>query len=247
MNSGILEWLLQVCQADSTFVKTSAILEKLMSTPLLFILLCLLVLIIMTVVIFFGSVLSQVPENEKWVVTRWGKTTVKGPGRLFQIPILDQVTKVDIRENPTNVQDQACITKDLAPVIIHMIIYCRVIEPIKYSSLTKRHPEDFVLLASSTLKEIVSTRMLDEVLSGRDKLGSAVCDKLNSEIDPAIGMRIEKVKIIDIAVSKEVLASMAATGELPTKCPSCGAPIHDQEIKGTKQIKCEYCGFLIKL
>ena len=218
-----------------------------MATALLFVLLCLFVLIIMTVVIFFGSALNKVPENEKWVVTRLGKTTVKGPGRIMQFPIIDQVTKVDIRENPTNIQDQACITKDMVPVIIHMIIYSRVIEPIKYSSQTNRLREDFVLLSSSTLKEIVSTRMLDEVLSAREMLGSAVRDKLNSEIDPALGIKIEKVKIIDIAVSKEILASLSATGEFPTKCPSCGAPLRDQEIKGTKQIKCEYCGFLIKL
>jgi regulator of protease activity HflC (stomatin/prohibitin superfamily) len=150
-------------------------------------------------------------------------------------------------EEPTKLQDQACITKDLAPVIIHMIIYSRAIEPIKYSTLAKQHREDFVLLSSSTLKEIVSTRMLEEVLSARDTLGSAVCDKLNSEIDPALGMRIEKVKIIDIAVSKAVLASMAVSiANIPARCPSCGAPINRQAVKGTEQIKCEYCGFLIK-
>ena len=90
--------------------------------------------------------------------------------------------------------------------------------------------------------------MLDEVLSARDKLGSAVCDKLNSEIDPALGMRIEKVKIIDIVVSKEVLASMAASiANIPAKCPNCGAPINRQGVNGTDQLKCAYCGYLIKL
>jgi len=218
-----------------------------MATLLFFILLGLLVLIIMVVVLFFGSV-HNVPENQQWVVTRLGSTTVKGPGRFIQIPLIDQVIKVDMSEVPTKIQDQTCITKDLAPVIIHMIIYSRAIEPIKYSSLTKQRREDFVFLCSSTLKELVSLRMLDEVLSARDKLGSAICDKLNSEIDPALGMRIEKVKIIDIAVSKEVLASMATSiANAPPRCPSCGAPINSQGVKGTEQIKCEYCGYLIKL
>ena len=219
-----------------------------MSALLLFFLLCLFILIIVIGILFFGSVFNKVPENEKWVVTRLGTTTVRGPGRFIQIPLIDQVIKVDISEEPTKIQDQACITKDMAPVIIHMIIYSRAIDLIKYSSLTRRNREDFVLLASSNLKEIVSTRMLDEVLSARDKLGSALCDKLNSEIDPAMGMRIEKVKIIDIAVSKEVLASIAVSiANVPAICPSCGAPINSQRLKGTEQIKCEYCGYLIKL
>ena len=216
-----------------------------MTSPLLFIL----VLIILTVVIFFGWILNKVPENEKWVVTRLGQTTIKGPGRFIQIPWIDQVVKVDLlSEEPTKIQDQACITKDLVPVIIHMIIYSRAVELIKYSSLTKRNREDFVLLSSSTLKEIVSNRMLDEILSERDKLGSAVCDRLNSEIDPSMGMKIEKVKIIDIAVPKKVLDSMSESlANVPASCPSCAAPINRQRLKGAGQIKCEYCGYLIKL
>lgn len=220
-----------------------------MATALLYILLCLLVLIVITVVIFFSSVLITVPENEKWVVTRLGKISVKGPGRFVHIPFIDQVIKVDIRENPTKFQDQACVTKDMVPVILQMIIYSRAIDPIKYSSLTKQRREDFVLRSSSTLKEIVQMRLLDEILSARDKLGTALCDRLNDEIDPDLGMRIEKVKIIDIVVPKKVLASMAVvTANVPAECPACGAPmIPGRGVKGKDQIKCEYCGFLIKL
>jgi regulator of protease activity HflC (stomatin/prohibitin superfamily) len=218
-----------------------------MTTLALLTLLCLLGLIVMAVVIFFSSAFKKVPDNEKWVVTRLGKTTVKDPGRVIQIPLIDQVIKVDIGEEPTKVQDQTCITKDMVPVIIHMIIYSRAVDPIKYSSLANRRREDFVHLSSSTLKEIVSARTLDEVLSARDSLGSAICDKLNKEIDPNLGMRIEKVKIMEIVVSKEVLAAMAATGEFPSECPACGAPVNGQVAKGTRQIKCEYCGYSIKL
>jgi len=220
-----------------------------MYTALSSILLCLLVLVILIVVIFVAVVLTKVPENENWVVNRLGMITVKGPGRFIQIPLLDQVKKVTMSEVPTNIQDQKCITKDMVPAIIHMVIYRRTIDPIKYLSMTPQHQEDFVMLASSTLKEIVGTRLLDEVLSARDNLGSAIGDKLNNEIDPALGMRIEKVKILDIAVSKEVLASRAGTiVNFPSQCPSCGAPVtHGQGIKGKDQIKCEYCGYTIKV
>jgi regulator of protease activity HflC (stomatin/prohibitin superfamily) len=218
-----------------------------MASTLIFALLCLLILGIVTLAIIVVAVFKRVPENEKWVVTRLGETTVMGPGRIIQIPFIDQVVRVDMGEKTTNVQDQTCITRDRAPAYIHMLVYSRVVEPIKYASQTNRQRQDFMHLASSSLKELVSARPLDQILSARDELGSAVCDKLNGEIDPTLGVRIEKVKVMEIVVSKEILAAMAAPAEFPAECPACGAPVNPKGSQGKRALKCEYCGFLIKL
>ncbi len=220
---------------------------KRMATTLFFTLFCLLALFILTVVIILGTGIKNIPENEKWVVTRLGEPTVKGPGRIFQVPLIDRVVKVDMGEKPVNIQDQTCITRDRAPAILHMLVYCRAVDPIKYASRTSRQRDDFMHLASSTLKEAVSARKLNQVLSARDELGAAVCDRLNAEIDPALGMRVEKVKVMEVVVSKEILAAMPVPGEIPAECPACGAPVNGQAGKGVDQVKCEYCGFLIKL
>jgi regulator of protease activity HflC (stomatin/prohibitin superfamily) len=211
-------------------------------------LLCLFGVILLVVILFFAAAIKNIPENEQWVVSRLGDTFVKGPGRFIQIPMLDRVTRVNLGQLPTNIQDQTCITQDRAPVIVHMLVYSRVVDPIKYASGPARPREDFAHLASSALKETVGAHMLDELLSDREGLGSAVCAKLEGEIDPALGVRIEKVKILDVVVSKEVLAARAASAaNVPSECPACGAPLPDQAGKWTRQIKCEYCGFLIKL
>jgi regulator of protease activity HflC (stomatin/prohibitin superfamily) len=210
-------------------------------------LLCPFIFVVLLVVILLAATFKKVPENENWVVTRLGETTVKVPGTIAQIPLIDQVVRVDMGEKATNIQDQTCITRDRVPAIIHMFVYSRAVAPIKYASQTKRQREDFMHLASSALKEMVSARMLDQILSARDELGAAVCDKLNCEMDPGLGMRIERVKVMEIVVSKEILASMPAPGEFPSECPACGAPVNDQGSQGRREIKCEYCGFLIKL
>jgi len=218
-----------------------------MASTLIFALLCLLVLGIVTLAIIVAAFFKNVPENEKWVVARLGETTVMGPGRIIQIPLIDQVVRVDMGEKTINVQDQTCITRDRAPAILHMLVYSRVVEPVKYASQSNRQRQDFMHLASSSLKEMVSARPLDQILSARDELGAAVCDKLNGEIDLGLGVRIEKVKVMEIVVSKEILAAMAAPAEFPSECPACGAPVNDQGSHGQRAIKCEYCGFLIKL
>jgi regulator of protease activity HflC (stomatin/prohibitin superfamily) len=208
---------------------------------------CLLVLFILAVAVIFGSGIKNIPKNEQWVITRLGDTTVKGPGRFFQIPLIDHIVKVDMGEKPVNVQDQTCITKDRAPAIIHMLVYAHAVDPVKYASQTNRQREDFMHLASSTLKETVSVRKLGQILSAREELGAAICDRLNAQIDPALGMQVQKVKVMEIVVSKEILATKPPAGELPAECPACGAPVNGQTSRGADQVKCEYCGFLIQL
>jgi len=206
---------------------------------------CLLFFIFLMAVILLASAIRKVPQNEKWVVTRLGDSSVKGPGWTMLIPLVDQVVKVDMGESPTNIQDQTCITSDHATSIIHMLVYTRVIDPVKYATQVNRNHQDFHHLFSSTLKEMVSARPLDQILSAREELGTAICDKLNREIDPTLGLRIEQVKVMEIVVSKEILASMPLPGEFPTECPACGAPLNSAGSQGLRQVKCEYCGFLV--
>ena len=209
-------------------------------------LLCMFFFLFLAVIVLLASSVRKVPVNEQWVVTRLGSTFVKRAGWMMQIPFFDHVVKVDLGEKPINVQDQTCITMDRAPAIIHMLVYIRAVDPLKFASQNARDREDFLHLASSTLKELVSERFLDQLLSGRDELGEAISTKLNQEIDPALGMRIDHVKILEIVVSREILAAMAAPAEFPPECPACGAPVNSLASRGKHQINCEYCGFFIK-
>jgi regulator of protease activity HflC (stomatin/prohibitin superfamily) len=188
-----------------------------------------------------------VPDNEKWVVTRLGEPFVKSPGWTMEMPLIDKVVKVDMSERPTNIQDQTCITNDHASAIIHMLVYSRIIDPLKFAAQAGRGRQDFAHLAASTLKEMVSARTLDQILSARDELGEAISTKLNQQVDPALGLRIDAVKVMEIVVSKEILAAMPVPGDLPSECPACGAPVNPAGKQGLRQVKCEYCGFLIKL
>ena len=210
-------------------------------------LICLFFIVILVGVLLLGSAIKKIPDTEKWVVTRLGDTSVKGPGWTMEIPFIDQVVKVDMGERPTNVQDQICVTSDRKPTIIHMLVYSRVLDPLKFASRSGLNRPDLHHLFSSTLKEMVSARPLDQVLSARDELGAAICDKLNAALDPTLGLRIQKVQVMEIVVSKEILAAMPAPGEFPSACPACGAPLNAPANPGLRQLKCKYCGFLIKL
>ena len=210
-------------------------------------LICLIFFFGLFTLILMGSAIKKIPDNEQWVVTRLGETLLKRPGWMLQIPLIDRVVRVNMAEWPINVQDQTCLTSDRVPAILHMLVYCRVADPLKYAAQAGHVRPDLAHLASGALKEMVSARPLDQILAGRDELGEAICAKLNQELDPAQGLRVDAVKLMEIVVSKEILAALPAAPELPSECPACGAPLDAPAGKGLRPYKCAYCGFLIKV
>jgi DNA-directed RNA polymerase subunit RPC12/RpoP len=48
-----------------------------------------------------------------------------------------------------------------------------------------------------------------------------------------------------VAEVKKALEEEKAKFKLETKCPSCGAPIAREIVRGERSIKCEYCGTVI--
>src|SRR5688572_3237417 len=90
---------------------------------------------------------------------------VKGPGLVFPVfPIIDQTTRVDLRERVLDVEPQTCITQDNAPVSVDMLVYLRVMDA--EASVVK--VENFVAasrgIAITTLRAVVGDMSLDDVL-----------------------------------------------------------------------------------
>ena len=65
-------------------------------------------------VIFIAKSVRVVPQQEAWVVERFGKFhTVLQPGLNFIIPIIDRVAyRQTLKEIPMDTSSQICITKD---------------------------------------------------------------------------------------------------------------------------------------
>ncbi len=198
--------------------------------------------------VLVGLFLEKVPDGEQWVVTRFDQASLVGPGWRLRLPLVDQVMRLSSQPVATRVQDQLCTTKDPARVIVHLIVYSRVTDPLRYAAQVKNQRLDLSALASSTLKEIVSELLLDEVLSGREKLGELFCKRLNQKLVSTQALQIVSVQVNGVGASKETLAKLARSPAAGSgSCPSCGAPFHGDGIRGRKSITCAYCGFEIPL
>jgi hypothetical protein len=90
--------------------------------------------------------------------------------------------------------------------------------------------------------------MLELQFDSRSKVRTAL---LHLEADSdAWQALVGRVKAGEIASERTAPRDQAATQAVraaPTKCPTCGATIDQPIVRGMNQIKCEYCGCVIRL
>lgn len=132
--------------------------------------------------VLVGAVASVrvVAEDHRAVVTRLGRTNrVAGPGVVFHVPVLEQLTSVSLRTSHTVVAAPA-LTRDGVAVHVTGTATCQVIDP-ACASLANPDP------ASATVAEVeagvaraISHLVLLDVLPAREQLESAVPAEVNA-------------------------------------------------------------------
>ncbi len=158
---------------------------------------------------FFFSI---VPEYQRLVHFRFGRLVgngQKGPGFIFPLfPIIDQVVRVDLREDVLDVPPQTCITKDNAPVSVDMLIYLKVVQPVA----SVMQVEDFMYaargMAVTTLRAVVGDIVLDDVLAKRDQINATMQVKLD-EVTDRWGVKVMAVEIKEITPPRDIQEAMS--------------------------------------
>ncbi|MGN1378932.1 MAG: slipin family protein [Bacilli bacterium] len=172
----------------------------------LFIILVFLILIIL-------ASLKQINEYERGVKFTAGKfTKIINPGWRLVFPIFQSYKKVDIRTKVDDVPEQEAITKDNVSVKINAVIYYKVFD----ASLAVLKVEDFYYataqLAQTTMRNIVGSVTLDELLSERDKISTNIREIIDKETDPW-GIKVENVELKDISLTDEMKRVIARAAE----------------------------------
>ena len=134
----------------------------------------LLIILAIVLIVILGS-LKQINEYERGVKFTAGKfTKIMLPGWRIVLPIFQSYKKVDIRTKVDDVPEQEAITKDNVSVKINAVIYYKVFD----ASLAVLEVEDFYYataqLAQTTMRNIVGSVTLDELLCEREKVSSQI-------------------------------------------------------------------------
>jgi len=172
-------------------------------------------LIIITFPISLFMCIKVVQEYERAVIFRLGrikKGGAQGPGLFFIIPCIDQCVVVDLRTVSFDVPPQEILTKDSVTVAVDAVVYYNIRNPMAAVCNVSDYSKSTKLLASTTLRNILGTKTLAELLSEREAIAGGLKTMIDAATDPW-GIDIERVEVKDVRLPQNLQRAMAAEAE----------------------------------
>jgi len=168
----------------------------------------LILLIFLVIAITISRAIRIVREYMRIVVFRLGRLIgAKGPGLVVLIPFIDTAKTVDLREFMLDIPPQTCFTKDNAPVDIDLFIYLKVFDPVKSVTEVKDFVNASIGITITTLRAVIGSMSLDDVLAKRDEINNILRAKLD-DITDRWGIKVTAVEIKEIRPPSDVQDAM---------------------------------------
>ena len=166
------------------------------------------VLIIFAVIFIYKSV-KVVPQQDAWVVERFGKfNAVLQPGLNFIIPLIDKIAyRHSLKEIPLDTSSQICITKDNTQLQVDGVLYFQVTNPELASYGTSDYVMAITQLAQTSLRSVIGTMSLDKTFEERDEINARVVQAVD-EAAQTWGVKVLRYEIKDLTPPKEILRAM---------------------------------------
>jgi regulator of protease activity HflC (stomatin/prohibitin superfamily) len=173
-----------------------------------------LLIVFLVVLAVFGLVAlaraaRTVKQYEKGIVTRLGKFHAMAPsGLTFLVPFLDDLIRVDMREQVISVPPQKLITKDNVTVEVDAVVYYKVVDPVKSQFEVQDFAYACTTLAQTNLRNLIGDRTLDETLVARDMINT----NLRHVLDDATnnwGVKVTRVEVQKIDPPRDITDAMS--------------------------------------
>merc|ERR1712110_291878 len=159
--------------------------------------------------------MKQVQEYERAVIFRLGKVKkggAVGPGLFFVLPCLDAIQTVDLRTITFDVPPQEILTKDSVTVAVDAVVYFKIFNPMNSVINVQNANQATRLLASTTLRNMMGTKNLHDILADREEIAKTMLAQLDHATD-TWGIKVERVEVKDVRLPQQLQRAMAAEAE----------------------------------
>jgi regulator of protease activity HflC (stomatin/prohibitin superfamily) len=165
------------------------------------------------VVAFLIAAIRILREYERGVVFFLGRFhSVKGPGLVIIIPIVQQLVRVDLRTRVFDVPSQDVISRDNVSVKVNAVVYLRVVDPQLSIIQVANFIEATSQLAQTTLRSVLGKHELDQMLAEREKLNVDIQEVLDKQTD-AWGIKVSNVEIKHVDLNENMVRAIARQAE----------------------------------
>ncbi|RWS25365.1 band 7 protein-like isoform X2 [Leptotrombidium deliense] len=173
------------------------------------------ILVICTFPLSLFFCIKVVQEYERAVIFRLGRLVkggARGPGIFFILPCLDNYTKIDLRTVSFDVPPQEILSKDSVTVAVDAVVYYRISNATVAVTNVEDYGRSTRLLAATTLRNVLGTKNLSEILSEREVISHMIQSSLDEATDPW-GVKVERVEVKDVRLPVQLQRAMAAEAE----------------------------------
>ncbi|GLD66273.1 erythrocyte band 7 integral membrane protein [Lates japonicus] len=171
-------------------------------------------LMLVTLPISIWMCIKIVKEYERAIIFRLGRILrggAKGPGLFFILPCTDSFINVDMRTITFDIPPQEVLTKDSVTVSVDGVVYYRVQNATLAVANITNADAATRLLAQTTLRNVLGTKNLAEILSDREEIAHSMQSTLDDTTDDW-GHQVGRVEIKGVKLPSAQRA-MAAEAE----------------------------------
>lgn len=165
------------------------------------------------VVFLLISGIKILKEYERAVIFRLGRMVEpRGPGIVYVIPVIEKMSRMDLRVVTLDIPPQDVITRDNVSIKVNAVLYFRVLDPNRAVREVENYLYSTSQLAQTTLRSVCGECALDELLAEREKINTHLQTIIDQHTDPW-GMKVTQVAIKQIDLPQEMQRAMAKQAE----------------------------------
>jgi regulator of protease activity HflC (stomatin/prohibitin superfamily) len=170
-------------------------------------------LLVVVALVLLAMSVRVLREYERGVVFQLGRFwSVKGPGLIILIPVLQQMVRVDLRTVVLDVPKQDVISRDNVSVKVNAVLYFRVVDPERAIIQVANFLEATSQLAQTTLRSVLGKHELDDMLAERERLNIDIQQVLDAQTD-AWGIKVANVEIKHVDLDESMVRAIARQAE----------------------------------
>jgi regulator of protease activity HflC (stomatin/prohibitin superfamily) len=171
------------------------------------------IVLVVLVLILLSLSVRVLNEYERGVAFTLGRFTgVKGPGLVLLWPVVQKMTKVDLRIIVLDVPKQDVILRDNVSVKVNAVVYFRIVDPGKAIIQVEDVFQATSQLAQTTLRSVLGQHEMDDLLAQRDKLNIDI-QRILDQSTEQWGIKVANVEIKQVDLDESMIRAMAKQAE----------------------------------